>query len=504
MFTGLFRKKYDKKTALFILVFLAAVFLRFYHLREYFIFISDEARDAFVMKAMGAGKIVLCGPTASTGEIHLGPIFYYMLFPFFALFNFDPVSGAVMAALFAVMTVVVLYLFLRELCNRTIALGVSALYTLSPVVIHYARNATNPGTLPFFSTLFFYSLYKAQKGKDNFIFLAALCLGVMVQLHLTCIVFLVFFAAYFFYRKISFRGKHAAYSYGILLILLLPYFVYLFTTNFKDILFSVDYFSSKPFLKNPTVFDLSVYGRAFNDRGNILVNFEKTMVFFGYFFKNIFFYKFGWLGLSAGVLIFWCTIRDIFSKDLSRERMFMAWTLLLWVFLPIVGFTFCFKNFLRLHHLLFLFTAPFIGWAYLWHSFSQTKIYYVIFGLCTGIMLLIGAYSCCGYFSNMEKGKIDRVFLSDEERAVKFIAAHSATFDLKVYPYLYLGSYRYLLFINNLGGRCRDGAKEYMIYNIYPKDVNFSFGDSYLDIKDFSKKFKEAVLYRNVHVLTAL
>ena len=74
--------------ALLLLILIIASFLRFYNIVDFLHFANDEARDAFIVKNMFLHKsLPLLGPEASIGHFHLGPIFYYLLAPFYLIFH---------------------------------------------------------------------------------------------------------------------------------------------------------------------------------------------------------------------------------------------------------------------------------------------------------------------------------------------------------------------------------------------------------------------------------
>lgn len=80
----------------FILLLLAgAFFLRIYRIPEYITFLSDQGRDAIILKRMVTlEKWVFVGPTTSIGNVFTGPFFYYLVAPFMLLWRLDPAGPA--------------------------------------------------------------------------------------------------------------------------------------------------------------------------------------------------------------------------------------------------------------------------------------------------------------------------------------------------------------------------------------------------------------------------
>lgn len=180
----LFTKKRVEFLLLAIIVILA-VFFRFWHIRDYVVFLGDEGRDMLVMKRMIMdGEVTFLGPTASVGGFYLGPIYYYLAAPFLAIWRLDPVGPSYMVAIFGVATVLLLYKFLKETVGIYPAFLASLLYSTAPLIVRYSRSSWNPNPLPFFTLLLIYFIYLGiTKKKNIFFLLAGACFGVAVQLH---------------------------------------------------------------------------------------------------------------------------------------------------------------------------------------------------------------------------------------------------------------------------------------------------------------------------------
>lgn len=170
---------------LLMLVVVVAIFFRFWQIRDYVVFLGDEGRDMIVMRNMILEKRpTFLGPTASVGGFYLGPIYYWMAAPFLFLWRYDPVGPAYFVAAVGVLTVLLLYKFLKDTVGFWPAILTSALYTTAPLIVRYSRSSWNPNPLPFFALLLIYSLYLAIKTKKNIFFLlAGACFGIAVQLH---------------------------------------------------------------------------------------------------------------------------------------------------------------------------------------------------------------------------------------------------------------------------------------------------------------------------------
>ena len=101
---------------LILIILILSAFLRLYHIREYMTFLGDEGRDMLVVKRMIVnGEFTLLGPITSIGRMYMGPVYYYMISPFLALWNFDPVGPSIMVAVLSIATVYLIYFFCKRL-----------------------------------------------------------------------------------------------------------------------------------------------------------------------------------------------------------------------------------------------------------------------------------------------------------------------------------------------------------------------------------------------------
>lgn len=181
--------KLDKTFWIILLIVLIGVFLRTYNFSEYLRFNPDQARDAGIIKNAieGKEKLPLLGPQAGGTDFKLGPIFYYFEFASAKLFGTSPDKMAYPDLIFSILSIPLLYLFLRKYFSLKITLLSVFSFTVSFFAVKYSRFAWNPNSIPFFTLLFLLSLNKIGENKEKikwtwFLFLG-IALGVGIQLH---------------------------------------------------------------------------------------------------------------------------------------------------------------------------------------------------------------------------------------------------------------------------------------------------------------------------------
>lgn len=176
---------------LVVILFLAAS-LRFYNLSPYLQFLGDEGRDALVVKRIIVDhQLTLLGPTASVGGFYTGPIYYYFMLPFLWLWGLNPVGPAVMAGLFGLATIALIFFSAKEFFGEKAAVISAVLVAVSPKMIDISRFSWNPNPVPFFSLLTIFLLYLAAvRKKILYTFLSGISLGILVQLHYMDLIFI--------------------------------------------------------------------------------------------------------------------------------------------------------------------------------------------------------------------------------------------------------------------------------------------------------------------------
>lgn len=151
------------KNLFFTSLLLGGAFLRFYKLQEFTIFLSDQGRDALIVKdIVTLTHLPLIGAPTSIGQVFLGPAYYYLIAPFLPLFNFNPVGLSYGMAIYSLMGIIACYFILKREVTLSVALLFSVLTLFSSVQLELSRFSWNPNLLPisaFFALYFLYKLF---------------------------------------------------------------------------------------------------------------------------------------------------------------------------------------------------------------------------------------------------------------------------------------------------------------------------------------------------------
>jgi len=185
MVINIFKNFKQLQLVLLVILIVTAIFFRFWQIRDYVVFLGDEGRDMIVMRNIFTkGDIPFLGPSASVGGFYLGPVYYWMAAPFLWLSNYDPVGPAYFVAIVGVLTVFLLFKFLKDTVGLWPAFFASILYATAPLIVRYSRSSWNPNVLPFFALLMVYFLYLGiSKRKFLYFLFAGAAFGICIQLH---------------------------------------------------------------------------------------------------------------------------------------------------------------------------------------------------------------------------------------------------------------------------------------------------------------------------------
>lgn len=218
-------KKYLTFNNIFLVVILAlATFLRFYNLKNTFMFQGDQGRDALVVANIFKEKDpVFIGPVTSIGNMYLGPFYYYFMLPFLYLSYPNPIGPVYAVAALGVITVAILYFICKKVFNQKVALLATIFFAFSNVTVGLARFSWNPNPAPFFSLLMFYFSYLASKKDSRYWLLVSLMFSILIQLHYVAL--LSFAGALIIFildlkRKIKEKNSQKLIKHGFLSILI--------------------------------------------------------------------------------------------------------------------------------------------------------------------------------------------------------------------------------------------------------------------------------------------
>jgi hypothetical protein len=206
-----------------MLIFIILTGLNLYLLTTYvrlndIFFISDIARDMYLLDEIREKALILIGPRSSVPGLFHGPLWAYLTYPGFILGNGNPVAVG-----WYWIFLIILFLISNFFITRKL-FGLAAAYAYTLVVstyfIFHAHELFNPYGALFFIPLFYYLFIRyIETGRVKFLIWHFFVAGLLIQFQMAVgapFAILSFIAAFF----LALRSKKPLHllSFGIILI----------------------------------------------------------------------------------------------------------------------------------------------------------------------------------------------------------------------------------------------------------------------------------------------
>lgn len=165
--TKLLKKDSLGEGLLLALILFLGVYLRFHQLRLIPAWASDEGSNIGIAYGLAQGKLeyfALGHSSFINGHPHL---FYLLLAGIYRLANFDLVWARSLTALYGVVTIVLLYVVVRQMFNRTTALLAALIFAIYPHAVVYNRMAFTYNQLQPLYVMAYYLLWRYLKDHDH-------------------------------------------------------------------------------------------------------------------------------------------------------------------------------------------------------------------------------------------------------------------------------------------------------------------------------------------------
>lgn len=181
---------FKKRPHLLILGLILAVglFFRTYQVVERFEFAHDGDLYSWIVKDIIVNKHPrLIGQLTTAPGIFIGPVFYYLLVPFFLLTNMDPVGAVIPTTIVGLLTILSYYFVFSKIFNVKVGLIASFLYSvlLTNVGVDRWVVPTNPTHL--WAIWYLYSLVMLSRGNFSVLLLLGILVGLIWHIHIALI-----------------------------------------------------------------------------------------------------------------------------------------------------------------------------------------------------------------------------------------------------------------------------------------------------------------------------
>ncbi len=214
-----------------VLTFTSSLFLNIYKQDRLMLFIGDAARDFLAARDMIlTHTLPLVGIPSSVPWLHQGPLSIYGIGLAFLLAHFNPIAPGILFGFIGALTTLLLYFFAKKYFGINTAVIASLLYATSPMVVVNARMPYHTSLIPFFTLIFFLTLYKALR-TSRYTPLIFFTFGLLLQVELSNIVVGAIILILLYQHKVKVKKNIIYYSVAAFLLGVLPFIIYEFVNG---------------------------------------------------------------------------------------------------------------------------------------------------------------------------------------------------------------------------------------------------------------------------------
>jgi len=239
---------FKKRPHLVILgsIVLIAIFLRTYQIVERFEFSHDADLYSWIVKDITVNHhFRLLGQLTSAPGIFIGPIFYYLLIPFFWLSGMDPIGASILGVFIGVFTILSYYFVLSKLFNKQVGLIAAFLHAVLLTTISFDRWIVPTIPTKLWAIWFLYCLLMICRGKLFILPLLGILIGLIWHIHIALIPSLLALPAAFFVSKKLPNKKQLIGFLLTLVVTSLPLAIFELRHNFQQTFGLIENFSIK-------------------------------------------------------------------------------------------------------------------------------------------------------------------------------------------------------------------------------------------------------------------
>lgn len=301
---------------LVLILLICATLLRVWRIDQLLGFYFDQGRDALVVDSLLHGKLTLIGPTTGIEGIFLGPFYYYFLAIGYFLGAGNPVVASYFQTLFIILGLFVTFLIGRIYFSFRVGLITLFLMTFSFSQIKLDRWLSNPTPAVAFAPLTAFFLMLGFKKPDIFLPLAAITLGILLQLEASSSFFIMLLTFLFVavYRK-RYTLRSIIFAVLAFLATLLPQIIFELKHNFLITKLLIDFITGNVQTENQSTFQmpsnltfnnrLELYSTTFLEK--LKLNFDPnfSFLFLIFLILSIFYVAKNWSKPIIKILAFW-------------------------------------------------------------------------------------------------------------------------------------------------------------------------------------------------------
>ncbi|MFA5932915.1 MAG: glycosyltransferase family 39 protein [Microgenomates group bacterium] len=219
------------------IIIITGLFFRLYQLEHFSPYAHDEDLYSWIVKDILIDHhFRLIGQVTSIPGVFIGPLFYYILIPFFALFDMDPAGAIGLSAINGILTILSVYYVFSKIFNKTTGLIGSFIYSVSLNIALFDRWIVPTMFVPIWSVWFLYIIFCIQRGEYKKFWILGVLTGLIWHIHIALLPLLGLVPIALVFTKKRPRLTSFIFPIVLAVTLLIPFFAFEIKHNFSQTL----------------------------------------------------------------------------------------------------------------------------------------------------------------------------------------------------------------------------------------------------------------------------
>lgn len=216
-----------------IIILITGLFFRTYKLVERFGFGHDADLYSWIVKDIVIDHhLRLVGQITSAEGIFIGPLFYYLLTPFYLISGMDPIGSAYLIPLIGILTILSYYFIFSKLFNKQVGILAAFFQAILLGTVSFDRWLVPTITTKLWAIWYLYTLLMIIRGNFKVLPLMGILIGLIWHVHLALLPALLAIPFAFIFSKKLPRLKQIILFLLTLFITSLPLLVFEVKHNF--------------------------------------------------------------------------------------------------------------------------------------------------------------------------------------------------------------------------------------------------------------------------------
>lgn len=229
-------KKFLQPKYLLFLFILFCLFFRTYKLEIFYTFEHDQDLYSWIVKDILIDHhLRLIGQLTSIDGVFIGPLFYYLLTPFYAIFNMNPLSAYIPILIISVLTVISIYYVFSTHFNKNAGLIGAFIYSVSVGSAFGDKWIVPTQPTILWSVWYLYALLSLIKGNFKVLPVVGLLVGLIWHIHIALIILLLPIPIAIFLSRKKISIKDLILPAILLLVFTLPFWLFEIRHNYQQI-----------------------------------------------------------------------------------------------------------------------------------------------------------------------------------------------------------------------------------------------------------------------------